>query len=99
MSALKKIRPVFQIFWQYLNILKKKIKNKCKNKDDLDIFLNGPNFTRNGIIIPMLFIKAFFFKLLTRRYIFHLTKYEHKGTSESIIDFHDTNYSSVDLAK
>ena len=45
----------------------------------------------NGIIIPIP-------KLLTRRYIFQLKKYEHKGISESI-DFDNTNFSSVGLAE
>ena len=25
------------------------MKNKCENEDDLDLHLNGPNFTRNRI--------------------------------------------------
>ena len=80
-------------------MLRIKIKNKCENEDDLDLLLNGPNFTSNGIIIPMLLIKAIFFhKLLTRRYIFQLTKYEHDGVSESI-DFDDTKFSSVGFAE
>ena len=40
----------------------------------------------------------FFYKLLTRRYIFQLMKYEHKGVSESI-DFDDMNFSSAGLAE
>ena len=41
---------------------------------------------------------CFFYKLLTRRYIFQLTKYKHKDVSESI-DFDDTNISSVSLTE
>ena len=37
-----------------------------------------------------------FYKLLTRRYIFQLAKYEHKGVSESI-DSDDRNFSFVGL--
>ena len=48
-SVLTRIRPIFQIL------------KTCKYKHDLNIFLNGPNFTRNGIIIPILLIKAIFF--------------------------------------
>ena len=47
----------------------------------------------------MLLIKAIvLYKLLSRRYIFQLTKYEHKGVSEST-DFDYTNFSSVGLAE
>ena len=80
-------------------ILRIKTENKCENEDDLDLFLNGPNFMRNGIIIPMLLIKTiFFYKYLPRRYIFQLTKYKHKGVSESI-DSDNRNFSSVGLAE
>ena len=41
-------------------MLKIKIKKKCENEDGLDLFLNGSNFIRNGIIISMLLIKAIF---------------------------------------
>ena len=41
-------------------ILRIKIKHKCGSEDDLDFYLNGPNFTRNEIIIPVLLIKAIF---------------------------------------
>ena len=45
-----------------------KIKNKFENEDDLDLFLNSPNFMRNGIIILIQLIKAIFFcKLLTSK--------------------------------
>ena len=75
------------------------MKNKCEGEDDLDLFLNGPNFTPNRIIIPMLLVKAIFFnKLLSRGYIFQLTKYEHQGVSQRI-DSDNTNFSSVDLAE
>ena len=61
--------------------------------------MKGPNFTQNGIIIPMLLIKAIFVQaFFNRRYIFQLTKYEHKGVRESI-DFDDTNLSFVGLAE
>ena len=35
-------------------------KKKRENEDDLDASLSGPNFMRNGIIIPMLLIMGFF---------------------------------------
>ena len=76
------------------HILRIKLK-ACENKNDLNIFLNGSTFTRNGIIIPLLLTKATFF---TRRYVFHLTRYEHKGVSKSI-GFDDTTFSSVGLAE
>ena len=47
---------------------------------------------RNGIIISVLFIKAIF--LQVNKYIFQLTKYEHKDVRESI-DSDDTNLSSI----
>ena len=48
--------------------------------------------------MEQLLLCDFFYKLLTRRYIFQLTKYEHnKGVSESV-DF-DMNFSSVGLAE
>ena len=79
-------------------ILRIKI-SKIENEDDLNPFLNGPNFMSNGIIIPMLLIKANVFKNLpTRRYIFQLRKYEYKVFSESI-DSDDTNLFYVDLAE
>ena len=34
---------------------------KCENEDDLNLFLNRPNFIWNGIIIPVLLVKAIFF--------------------------------------
>ena len=67
-------------------------------EEDLDLFLNGPNFTLNEILITILLTKAIFLNLLSGRYIFQLTNYEHKGASESI-DFDDTNFSSVGLAE
>ena len=36
---------------------------KWENENDLDLFLNGPNFMRNGIIISALFIKAIFLNI------------------------------------
>ena len=82
-------------------ILRIKIKSKYANEDNFNLFLNGPNFTRNGIIILVPLIKAIFFTSYSpERYIVQLTKYEYKGKwhSESI-DFGDTNYSSVGLAE
>ena len=51
---------------------------------------------RNGIIINMLLVMAFLLlvKSLTKRYIFQLTKCEHKGVRESI-DSDDRKFSSV----
>ena len=48
---------------------------------------------RNGIIISMLLVNFLtFLKSLTKRYIFRLTKCEHKDVSESI-DSDDRNFS------
>ena len=65
-------------------MLRLKIRNKCENEDNLNLFWNRPNFIRNEIIIHMLLIKVIFHKLPTRRYIFKLTKYDHEDVSESI---------------
>ena len=53
-------------------ILRTKVKNKCVNEDDLYLFLNGPNFTRNGIIIPMPLIKAIFWQVTPQK-VYHST--------------------------
>ena len=45
----------------------------------------------------MLLITPTFYKLLTRRYIFKLTKHEHEGVSESN-DSDDRNFSFAGLA-
>ena len=42
-----------------IKIKKKKKKKKCENEDLLNLFLNRPNFMRNGIIITMLLLMAF----------------------------------------
>ena len=42
----------------------------------------------------MWLIMEFFLELLTRRYIFPFTKYEHKDISESV-DFDDRRFSSM----
>ena len=63
----------------------------------MDLFLNGPNFMRNGIIIPMLFKGVFFYELLTRMHIFQLKNYEHEGVSASI-DSNDWKFSFFGLA-
>ena len=51
---------------------------------------------RNGIIISVLLIKAIF--LQVNKYIFQLTKYEHKDVRESI-DSDDTHLSSIGFAE
>ena len=79
-------------------MLRLKIKNKCENEDNLNLFWNKPNFIRNEVIIHMLLIKVIFYKLPTRRYIFKLTKYDHKEVSESI-DSDDKIFSFVGLAE
>ena len=71
---------------------------KWENENDLDLLLNGPNFMRNGIIISVQFIKAIFYKLPKRRYIFQPTKSEHKDVRESI-DSDDTNLFSIGFAE
>ena len=75
-------------------ILRIKILKKRQIKNDLDLFVNGPNLMRNRIIIHMLAIMAFCFQSLSKRYIFQLTKCEHKGVSK-IIDSGDLSFSSV----
>ena len=50
----------------------------------------------NGIIISVLLIKAIF--LQVNKYIFQLTKYEHKDVRKSI-DFEDMNLSSIGFAE
>ena len=44
-------------------ILRIKIKSKYANEDNFNLFLNGPNFTRNGIIILVPLIKAIFLQV------------------------------------
>ena len=51
---------------------------------------------RNGIIISVLTIKAIF--LLVNKYIFQLTKHEHKESRESI-ESGDKNMSSIGFAE
>ena len=51
---------------------------------------------RNGIIISVLHIKAIL--LHVNKYIFQLTKYEHKDVRKSI-DSDDTNLSSIGFAE
>ena len=51
---------------------------------------------RNGIIISVLLKKAIFLQL--NKYIFQLTKYEHKDVRESV-DSNDTDFSSIGFAK
>ena len=94
----KDLTYISDILTLFEYILRIKIKNKCEIEDDHDRFLNGPNFMRSRIIIPMLLIKAnFFYKLLSRKYIFRLTKCEDKGVSERI-NSEDRNVSSLGLA-
>ena len=94
----KDLTYISDILTLFEYILRIKIKNKCEIEDDHDRFLNGPNFMRSRIIIPMLLIKAiFFYKLLSRKYIFRLTKCEDKGVSERI-NSEDRNFSSLGLA-
>ena len=69
-SALKRIRPMNLSFSA---CIKNQNLKKCENEDNLNLFLDGPNFMRNRITNPMLVIIAFCFKSLTKRYIFQLT--------------------------
>ena len=64
----------------------------------LILFLNGPNFMRNGIIVSVLLVKVIFLQVTQKRYIFQLTKYEHKDVRESI-DSDDTDLSSIGFAE
>ena len=71
------------------------MESKCENEDDLNLFLNKPNFIQNGTIIPMLLIMTTFLnKILTRTCIFQFTKYEQTGVSESI-DSYNRNFTCV----
>ena len=64
----------------------------------LILFLNGPNFMRNGIIVSVLLVKVIFLQVTQKRYIFQLMKYEHKDVRESI-DSDDTDLSSIGFAE
>ena len=64
----------------------------------LILFLNGPNFMRNGIIVSVLLVKVIFLQVTQKGYIFQLTKYEHKDVRESI-DSDDTDLSSIGFAE
>ena len=52
------------MFWSFsdiwISVKNQNLKKTWENKDDLDLFLSDPNFMRNRIIIPMLFIMEFF---------------------------------------
>ena len=48
---------LFDSIWIYM---KNQNSKKWEDKDDLSLFLNGSNFMRNWIIIPMLLVMAFF---------------------------------------
>ena len=60
------ISDILTLF-EYIPRIKIKFKNKCENKDDLDLFLNLLNFVWNGIIIPMLLIKAIFLEVTQQK--------------------------------
>ena len=84
----------FDLLALFEYVLRIKIKRKWENEDDLGLFLSGPYFMQNRIIIPMLLIMEVFLKSFSKRYIFQLTKYEHKDVNESI-DFNDRKFSSM----
>ena len=48
---------LFDVIWIYI---KDQNFKKWENEGDLNLFLNVPNFMRNGIIISMLLVMAFF---------------------------------------
>ena len=50
---------LFDAIWIYLIYIESKFR-KWENKDDFNIFLNGPNLMQNGIVIPMQVVMAFF---------------------------------------
>ena len=58
--ALKRIRPISNVFTLLEYILRIKIKNKWENEEDLEFFLNRSNFTWNRTIIPIRLIKVIF---------------------------------------
>ena len=57
---------------------------------------NRKNIVRNEIIISVLLIKVIFLRV--NKYIFQLTKYEHKDIRESI-ESDDNNFSSISFAE
>ena len=59
------------------------------------MFLKGPHFMRNGIIIS---VKAIFLQVNQKEVYLSAHKYEHKDVRESI-DYGDTNLSSIDFAE
>ena len=75
-----------------------KIKNKCENEDDLHLFLNGPNFTQNRIVIPMLLIKTIFFTCYSPEISFSSQSMDTRALAKVLI-FDDTNFSFVGLAE
>ena len=57
-SALKRIKPT-NLFFSACN--KNQNLKKCENEDNLNLFLDGPNFMWNRIINPMLLIYGVLF--------------------------------------
>ena len=49
----------YLMLFEHVLRIKIKKKKKCENEDLLNLFLNRPNFMRNGIIITMLLLMAF----------------------------------------
>ena len=49
----------YLMLFEHVLRIKIKKKKKCENEDFLNLFLNRPNFMRNGIIITMLLLMAF----------------------------------------
>ena len=64
---------------------------KRENQNDLDLFLNGPYFMRNGILISVLFIKAIYISFSPR-------SMNLKDVRESI-DSDDTNLNNFGLMR
>ena len=65
--------PFISLLWSF-DAIWRYIKNQIlKNEDDLNLFLNGPNFMRNGIIIPMLLVMAFL-KVIHQKVSFSVNK-------------------------
>ena len=90
---------ILDILTLFAYILRIKIKNKCGNQNDLDLFLNGSNFIQNGIIISMLLIKAISFTSCSPEGIPFSSRSMNMRAFSKSTDSDDRNFSFVDLAE
>ena len=70
-SSKKDQTYISDVFTLLEYILRIKIKNKCENKEDLDLFLNGSNFTWDRTIIPIRLTKVIFLQVTHQRVLAH----------------------------